>query len=370
MSSKTEIPRLALTPGEPAGIGPDLCIAAAQQSHAAELIAVCDPRLLSDRAEALGVALSLEPFDPEQPARPATPGRLLIDAAAQLQAPVQPGSPCRENAGYLLQTLTAACAGCLSGRWDALVTGPVHKAIINDAGLAFSGHTEHLAQCCAQGAGSAPMPVMMLVAPGLRVALATTHLPLRSVPDAITAPRVERILRILITSLRQDLGIAEPRVLVCGLNPHAGEGGHLGHEEQEVLIPLIERLCDEGMQLVGPLPADTAFVPRQLQQADAVLAMYHDQGLPVLKHLGFGRAVNVTLGLPIIRTSVDHGTALDLAASGRAEPGSLLAAIELATEMVKARGEAKREARLEPGPQRPQESDRQTARPARAPRRV
>jgi 4-hydroxythreonine-4-phosphate dehydrogenase len=342
MSSKTEVPRLALTPGEPAGIGPDLCIAAAQQAHAAELIAVCDPRLLSERAEALGVELSLEPFDPARRARAATPGRLLVDAPARLQAPVQPGTLCRENADYVLQTLTAACSGCLTGRWDALVTGPVHKGIINDAGLAFSGHTEHLAQCCAQRAEPPPLPVMMLVAPGLRVALATTHLPLRAVADAITEPRLERVLRTLVAALQQDFGIAEPRVLVCGLNPHAGEGGHLGHEEQEVLIPLIERLRAEGMPLLGPLPADTAFVPRQLEHADAVLAMYHDQGLPVLKHLGFGRAVNVTLGLPIIRTSVDHGTALDLAASGRADTGSLLAAIELAAEMVKARTRAKR----------------------------
>lgn len=342
MSSTPKTARLALTPGEPAGIGPDLCIAAAQQAHSAELVAVCDPELLGQRAERLGLALTLEPFDPERPARPSVPGTLLVDAVSPLQAHTLPGILNRENAGYVLQSLTAACAGCLSGRWDALVTGPVHKGIINDAGLAFSGHTEFLAECCARGteapaATPMPTPVMLLVAPGLRVALATTHLPLRAVPDAITEPRLERILRTLGNGLREDFGIAEPRVLVCGLNPHAGESGHLGHEEQEILIPLIARLRAEGMRLLGPLPADTAFVPQQLQQADAVLAMYHDQGLPVLKHLGFGQAVNVTLGIPIIRTSVDHGTALDLAGSGRADTGSLLAAIELASEMVEAR---------------------------------
>jgi len=342
MSSKPKIARLALTPGEPAGIGPDLCIAAAQQPHPAELVAVCDPELLRVRAETLGMALTLEGFDPERPARPSLPGRLLVDAASSLQAPALPGALNHENANYVLQTLRAASAGCLSGRWDALVTGPVHKGIINDAGLSFSGHTEFLARCCARGTEAPPTPVMLLVAPGLRVALATTHLPLRAVPEAITELRLERILRILVNGLRQDFGIAKPRVLVCGLNPHAGEGGHLGHEEREILIPLIGRLRAEGMQLLGPMPADTAFVPQQLQQADAVLAMYHDQGLPVLKHLGFGRAVNVTLGLPMIRTSVDHGTALDLAGSGRADTGSLLAAIELASAMVNARSRQQR----------------------------
>ncbi|MBK5930284.1 4-hydroxythreonine-4-phosphate dehydrogenase PdxA [Halochromatium salexigens] len=333
----TEIPRLALTPGEPAGIGPDLCIAAAQQPHAAELVAVCDPDLLASRAATLGLPLTLDAFDPEQPARPSAPGRLRVDAAATLAAPVVPGLLDSANATYVLDTLRAGCAGCLSGRWDALVTGPVHKGILNEAGLTFSGHTEFLAQHCARGAEPVPTPVMLLAAPGLRVALATTHLPLAAVPEAITAPRLEHIIRVLVTSLREAFGIPQPRILVCGLNPHAGEGGHLGGEEQQVLIPLIARLRAEGLALEGPLPADTAFVPQQLEQADAVLAMYHDQGLPVLKHLGFGRAVNVTLGLPIIRTSVDHGTALDLAGSGRADGGSLKAAIALASEMVQAR---------------------------------
>jgi 4-hydroxythreonine-4-phosphate dehydrogenase len=215
-----------------------------------------------------------------------------------------------------------------------MVTGPVHKGIINDAGLAFSGHTEFLAERCRRDNEPAPTPVMLLATPGLRVALATTHLPLAEVPKAITEPRLERIIRIMVDGLRERLGIPQPRILICGLNPHAGEGGHLGHEEEAVLIPVITRLQAEGMHLQGPLPADTVFVPHRLEQADAVLAMYHDQGLPVLKHLGFGQAVNVTLGLPIIRTSVDHGTALDIAGTGRANLGSLNAAIALASKMV------------------------------------
>jgi 4-hydroxythreonine-4-phosphate dehydrogenase len=226
------------------------------------------------------------------------------------------------------------------------VTGPVHKGIINDAGLGFSGHTEFLAERCNLGAGTAgaahiqdeePMPVMLLTTPGLWVALVTTHLPLAAVPSAITAPRLERTIRILDADLRRLFGIERPRILVCGLNPHAGEGGHLGREEQDVMIPVLEALRAEGLALRGPVPADTAFVPHQLDKADAVLAMYHDQGLPVLKHLGFGQAVNVTLGLPIVRTSVDHGTALELAGTGAAEVGSLRAAVRLASEIVATR---------------------------------
>lgn len=337
MSSRTERVRLALTPGEPAGIGPDLCIAAAQQAYSDELVAICDPELLSQRAERLGLPLVLQRFDPERPAAPSVPGTLLVDDVATLAAPAPPGALKPANANYVLSTLRAACDGCLSGRWDALVTGPVHKGVINDAGLAFSGHTEFLAQQCAHDDEPPPTPVMLLTAPGLRVALATTHLPLAAVPGAITEPRLERIIRILVNDLRAGFGIARPRVLICGLNPHAGEDGHLGHEEQEVLIPLIARLRAEGLDLQGPLPADTVFVPHRLEQCDAVLAMYHDQGLPVLKHLGFGRAVNVTLGLPIIRTSVDHGTALDIAGTGRANLGSLKAAITLAAQMARSR---------------------------------
>jgi 4-hydroxythreonine-4-phosphate dehydrogenase len=343
MSSTAEISRLAVTPGEPAGIGPDLCIEIAQQQQPVELVAVCDPGLLEARAAALGLPLELERFDPSQAPRPSAPGVLRVDPAATLATPSMPGVLNRANSDYVLATLSAACAGCLDGQWDAIVTGPVHKGIINDAGLTFSGHTEFLAERCRRAAGSsdealstdeAPMPVMLLTTPGLRVALVTTHLPLAAVPSALTAPRLERTIRILDADLRRSFGIARPRIVVCGLNPHAGEGGHLGSEEQAVMIPVLEALRSEGLELRGPLPADTAFVPHQLEHADAVLAMYHDQGLPVLKHLGFGQAVNVTLGLPIVRTSVDHGTALELAGTGSAEVGSLRAAIRLAAEMV------------------------------------
>jgi 4-hydroxythreonine-4-phosphate dehydrogenase len=349
MSSTAETIRLAVTPGEPAGIGPDLCIAIAQRPQPVDLVAVCDPDLLEARAAALGLPLELERFDPTRAPRPSVPGVLRVDPAATLAVPPTAGILDRANAGYVLDTLSAACAGCLDGRWDAIVTGPVHKGIINDAGLAFSGHTEFLAERCqratctpnaADTAAEATMPVMLLTTPGLRVALVTTHLPLAAVPSALTAPRLERTIRILETELRRSFGIAHPRILVCGLNPHAGEGGHLGSEEQAVMVPVLEALRAEGLNLRGPLPADTAFVPHQLEQADAVLAMYHDQGLPVLKHLGFGQAVNVTLGLPIVRTSVDHGTALELAGTGKAEVGSLRAAISLATEIVATRSAA------------------------------
>jgi len=327
-------PRIALTPGEPAGIGPDLCVMLAQRAHAAELVAVCDPTLLQQRAELLGLPLALAPADADSPPTPQPPGTLRIHAAGTLAAPVRPGRLDSANAGYVLATLAAACDGCLDGRYAAMVTAPVHKGIINDAGLPFTGHTEFLAARCDAE------PVMMLAAPGLRVALATTHLPLAAVPAAVTRETLTRVLTILDAELRTRFGVARPRILVCGLNPHAGEGGHLGHEEQDVIVPALQALRAGGLDLIGPLPADTAFVPRQLQAADAVLAMYHDQGLPVLKHLGFGRAVNITLGLPIIRTSVDHGTALDLAGSGQADAGSLDAALELALRMAAGGGAA------------------------------
>ncbi len=321
-------PRIALTPGEPAGIGPDLCVMLAQSGHAAELVAVCDPRLLAERAERLELPLELLPFNPEQPRLSQRPGTLRVDSGSALPGAVVPGRLDPANATYVLDTLGRACDGCLNGRFDAMVTAPVHKGIINDAGLPFTGHTEFLAERCDAS------PVMMLTAPGLRVALVTTHLPLRAVPDALTAERLTRVIEILEHELRTRFGLLRPRILVCGLNPHAGEGGHLGSEEIDVIIPVLKRLkgngagtgagsasgtgAGTGLDLRGPLPADTAFVPDQIAQVDAVLAMYHDQGLPVLKHSGFGHAVNVTLGLPIIRTSVDHGTALDLAGSGRA----------------------------------------------------
>lgn len=320
--------RLAVTPGEPAGVGPDLLVRLIQEPQEARLVAVADPELLAARAAALSLPLCRVEFEPEGAAVPSPPGTLDV-LGVPLCAPAEPGNLDTRNAPYVLETLRAACDGCLSGTFDALVTGPVHKGVINDAGLPFTGHTEFLAERCAAE------PVMLLAAPGLRVALATTHLPLRDVSASITAPLLERVIEILHEDLFRRFGVVRPRILVCGLNPHAGEGGHLGREEIEVLGPVLERLRVRGWDLVGPLPADTAFVPERLRGADAVLCMYHDQGLPVLKHLGFGQAVNVTLGLPIIRTSVDHGTALDLAGTDRADLGSLRAAVAMALSMVR-----------------------------------
>ncbi len=321
------LPRIVITPGEPAGIGPELCAQVAQADFPAQWVVIADPDLLRDRAQRLGLGLELVLYDPIAPRLPQRAGILQMLPLA-LRQHSQPGRLDTANAAYVLDCLERACDGCLTGEFDALVTGPVHKGVINDAGFPFSGHTEFLAARC--GAD----PVMMLAAPGLRVALATTHLPLRQIADHITPEGLERVIRILDRDLRQRFGIARPGLLVCGLNPHAGEGGHLGREEIEIIAPLLARLRAEGLDLVGPLAADTAFVPDHLAQADAVLAMYHDQGLPVLKHLGFGNAVNVTLGLPIVRVSVDHGTALDLAGTGRADPGSMKAALKTALEMV------------------------------------
>ncbi|SFN16942.1 4-hydroxythreonine-4-phosphate dehydrogenase PdxA [Dokdonella immobilis] len=317
-------PRIALTAGEPAGIGPELIARLAGEDLGADLAVIADARLMAERAEAIGVTLELEEFRLD--ARP-PPGRLgIIDIA--LAEPSHPGSLDPRNARYVLETLAQAADGAASGTFDAIVTAPVHKGVINDAGVPFSGHTEFFAD----RAGC--RVVMMLVARDLRVALATTHLPLAAVPAAITRDGLSTTLRILNTDLRRRFGLAAPRIAVLGLNPHAGEGGHLGREEIETIEPVLEVLRKEGLDLVGPLPADTAFVPSQLTGFDAVLAMYHDQGLPVLKHAGFGHAVNVTLGLPYIRTSVDHGTALDLAGSGRADAGSLRAALQLAIELA------------------------------------
>lgn len=323
----TRIARLALTPGEPAGIGPDLIVRLAQQALPAELVAVADPGLLAERARALGLPLRLRDFAPERPTAPAPAGDLSV-LPIPLQAPVVPGRLEVRNAPYVLATLAAACDGCLAGTFDGLVTGPVHKGILNDAGIAFTGHTEFFAERC--GAE----PVMLLATAGLRVALATTHLPLSQVAVAIDRPRLARVIEILHRDLVGRFGIPQPRILVCGLNPHAGEGGHLGREEIEVIEPVLNDLRQRGWNLIGPLPADTAFVPARLAEADAVLAMYHDQGLPVLKHLGFGEAANITLGLPIVRTSVDHGTALDLAGTDRADLGSLRTAIAVAIEIT------------------------------------
>jgi len=320
--------RIAITPGEPAGIGPDLCVQYAQRARAFEVVAVADPELLTARARQLGVPLRLRDHNPEAAPRPSAAGELTIAPVAMAVA-AQPGRLDPRNAEYVLDTLQYATTGCQSGEFGALVTGPVHKGVINDSGVPFTGHTEFLADIT-----DTPRVVMMLATPGLRVALATTHLPLRWVPEAITPELIEQVLRILECDLRERFHIARPRIAVCGLNPHAGEGGHLGYEEIEVIAPVLELLRTEGMQLLGPLPADTAFVPRFSDGVDAVLAMYHDQGLPVLKARGFGQAVNVTLGLPIIRTSVDHGTALDLAGTGRADIGSLEYAVQVALEQI------------------------------------
>lgn len=323
--------RLAITAGEPAGIGPDLCLMLAQHPSPCERVIIADPQLLRDRAQQLGLPVELLPFDPD-----ALP---VAQAAGQLHVlPVTLGTACTPgqldagNSAYVLETLRLAGEGALSGLFDAIVTAPVHKGIINEAGVPFSGHTEFFAEQTATD-----QVVMMLACPGLRVALATTHLPLRQVADAITGPLIERVVRILHSDLVNKFGLSTPRILVCGLNPHAGEDGHLGREELDIIIPALERLRNEGIELIGPLPADTLFTPKHLDQADAVLAMYHDQGLPVLKHKGFGNAVNITLGMPIIRTSVDHGTALDLAGTGQANPGSLQVAIDTAIQMINAR---------------------------------
>ena len=324
--------RLAVTAGEPAGVGPDLLVRLVQEPQQVRLVAVVDPELLAGRAADLGLPLRLTLLDCRgPPARlgPSPPGTIEV-LPVPLRVPARAGGLDRRNGPYVLETLRTACDGCLSGDFDALVTGPVHKGILNDGGTAFTGHTEFLAERC--GAE----PVMLLAAPGLRVALATTHLPLREVSAALTPSLLERVIETLWRDLRDRFGIAAPRILVCGLNPHAGEGGHLGGEELEVMEPVLGRLRARGRDLVGPLPADTAFVPGRLRGVDAVLAMYHDQGLPVLKALGFGQAVNVTLGLPFIRTSVDHGTALDLAGTDRADLGSLRAAIAMALSMVTA----------------------------------
>jgi 4-hydroxythreonine-4-phosphate dehydrogenase len=319
--------RLALTPGEPAGVGPDLVIALAQQSLGAELVVVADADLLHARARQLALPLQILPFNSNRSAQPHRPGCLTV-LHVPVAVPVVPGQLDTRNAAHVIATLDAALALCANGICAGLVTGPVHKAVINDAGIAFTGHTEYLAQHTAT-----PEPVMMLYAPGLRVALATTHLPLREVAAALTAERLQRVIRVLDGELRNRFGIARPRVLVTGLNPHAGEGGHLGREEIEIIQPALEKLRGEGLDLSGPLPADTVFTPKYLEHADAVLAMYHDQGLPVLKYMGFGRVVNITLGLPILRTSVDHGTALELAGSGRADLSSLRCAVEAAIEL-------------------------------------
>ena len=318
-------PRIAITVGEPAGIGPDLVLMLASERFAGELVVIADPGLLAERAGLLGLGMSLSAYDSEQPPQPGAMKLLPME----LKAPCRPGILDTRNAETVLATLRRACAGCMAGEFQAMVTAPVQKSVINEAGHPFSGHTEFLAR-----ETGVDRVVMLLTCDRLRVALATTHLPLAEVPAAITAERLGAVLAILHRDLRDRFGIARPRIAVLGLNPHAGESGHLGREEIEVIAPVLDALRADGMDLSGPLPADTAFTPRVLDNCDAVLAMYHDQGLPVLKYAGFGQAVNVTLGLPVIRTSVDHGTALDLAGQGGADPGSLREAIKLATELA------------------------------------
>jgi 4-hydroxythreonine-4-phosphate dehydrogenase len=318
-------PVLAVTPGEPAGIGPEILLRFRAEHPDIPLVAVADPALLRDTASDLSLDLEIVPW---KTGAEALRGRLPC-LAVPLQNPVTPGVPDPANAAYVLNTLRQAVEAVQRGAASALVTGPVHKGVINESGQPFSGHTEFLAELA-----GVPRVVMMLAAPGLRVTLVTTHLPLRRVADAVTAEQLEAVIRITNDSLRGRFAIDQPRLQVLGLNPHAGEGGHLGREEGDIIEPVLERLRSEGMTIDGPVPADTAFNPARLENCDAVVAMYHDQGLPVLKHLGFGRAVNVTLGLPFIRTSVDHGTALDLAGLGKADTGSLREAIFMARDMA------------------------------------
>lgn len=318
---------IAITPGEPAGIGPDIVLQLALESGPVPWVCIADPELMAERAHQLGLDIKIRIQQGDTPYSHHS-GELLV-IPVSLTTPVQTGQLNADNAAYVLETLRLATDGCLNHQFTALVTGPVHKGIINLAGIPFSGHTEWLADH-----SHTPMVVMMLATEGLRVALVTTHLPLKEVSEAISAERLNAIIRILHTDLQNKFALPRPKIMVLGLNPHAGEDGHLGREEIDTIIPVLENLRTEGMDLLGPLPADTAFSPDKLTQVDAVLAMYHDQGLPVLKHMGFGKAINITLGLPFIRTSVDHGTALELAGTGQANMASLRAALELAAVLV------------------------------------
>ena len=319
--------RIAVTPGEPAGIGPDLIIALAQEQWDAQLVVFCDGDMLKARAELLGLPLQLQPYDAGNTAiQPA--GTLYLQQIDTATA-VIPGELNSDNGHYVVETLRQACQANMEEGFDAVVTGPVNKSIINKAGVSFSGHTEYFAH------QSNTMDVVMLLSTdGLNVALATTHIPLEYVSKAITKDRLNKVIHIINTDLKLKFGIQKPRIYVCGLNPHAGEGGHLGTEELITIIPALDELREEGLDLTGPLPADTIFQPKYLDNADVVLAMYHDQGLPVLKYKGFGASVNITLGLPFIRTSVDHGTACDLAGTGEADAGSFRKAMQKAIELA------------------------------------
>lgn len=320
--------RIAITPGEPAGVGPDLVLTLAKQDWPVELVVCANLALMQQRARQLEIEVDFLPYQADSPAQPQRAGTLtLLDFA--LSEPVIAGELNAANGRYVVDTLKAAGEMVLAAEVAAIVTGPVHKGVINRAGIPFSGHTEFFAQ-----QSNTPYVVMMLATEGLRVALATTHIPLAYVAKAITRERLLQVITILNQDLKHKFGIAQPKIYVCGLNPHAGEDGHLGREEIEVISPTLEELRNTGINLIGPLPADTLFQPKYLNDADAVLAMYHDQGLPVLKYKGFGRSVNISLGLPLIRTSVDHGTALDLAATGKADPGSLFHAVNQAIQLA------------------------------------
>ncbi len=326
------VPRIIVTSGEPAGIGPDTCVMLAQRDWPADLVVAGDAALLAGTAGALDLPLHIVDYEPSAPPARHVPGTLRVLHVPTAQ-PVIPGRLDPRNAGYVRALLDRACDGCSNGEFAAMVTAAVQKSTLIEAGIPFTGHTEYLAERT-----RAALPVMMLLSGDLRVALVTTHLALAEVPRAITRERLTATLRIVHTDLERHFGLAAPRILVLGLNPHAGESGHLGREEIEVIEPVLALLRREGLDLRGPVPADTAFAPQFLREADVVVAMYHDQGLPVLKHVAFGHAVNVTLGLPILRTSVDHGTALGLARTGRADAGSLQAAVALALELTGAGG--------------------------------
>ncbi len=327
--------RIAITAGEPAGIGADLCVLLAYRALDAEVVIIADANMLQARARALNLDIQIKEYAAKSHTAHLGNGAITVLHQA-INQPVVAGQLDARNSQYVLKTLKTAALGCINQEFDAMVTAPVHKGIINDAGITFSGHTEFLAELT-----NTAQVVMMLVGSGLRVALATTHLALKDVPAAITKSSLETTIRILHHDLVHKFGLDSPRILVAGLNPHAGEDGYLGREEIDIINPVLEKLRTEGMQLVGALPADTLFAKHHLSKADAVLAMYHDQGLPVLKHASFGEGVNVTLGLPIIRTSVDHGTALDLAETGNIEIGSMLAAIELAITLANNKSKSK-----------------------------
>ena len=319
---------LVVTAGEPAGIGPELCLSLTHESLPLDIVIVSDPALLRSRAQTIGIDVTITEIDAHDPApTPAQPGELRVIAKRFAETP-ECGHLNPANAQALLDGLRIAVSGCVEGRFAGLVTGPMQKSVINDAGIAFTGYTEFLAELT-----QSKLPVMLLVAGDLRVALASTHLPLREVPDYLTQDGLREVLQVLFDDLQEKFRIDAPEVIVCGLNPHAGENGHLGKEDADVITPVVKEFAARGYKVRGPLPADTAFTPAAGHK-DAVLAMYHDQGLPVLKYAGFGHAVNVTLGLPIVRTSVDHGTALDIAGSGRADNGSLLQAVRLAAELA------------------------------------